>query len=85
MGRIHGLHHMRILAYLDFRKGNEKTMTRLQPLKNEYELLETTLTTRMSFNLERKLEEERIRIGAKSKSEVIRLILESYFKQEIEG
>jgi metal-responsive CopG/Arc/MetJ family transcriptional regulator len=56
-------------------------MARLKPIKNGDSDIVTSIT--LTKQLSREVTKEQKRIGARSKSEMIRLILEEYFKQEL--
>jgi metal-responsive CopG/Arc/MetJ family transcriptional regulator len=50
------------------------------PKKHQAQLI---TSVSISPEMDKMLREEQVRVGAKSRSELIRLILEEYFKQEI--
>lgn len=59
-------------------------MPRLTPINQRKQIVPTGITSvNLSLEMVDKLRDEQIRVGAKSRSDLVRMILESYFEEEV--
>lgn len=58
-------------------------MARLKPINNDSESYTVMMTISINQTMADKIDEEQKRIKARSRSELVRMILNEYFEQEI--